>query len=97
MRSRSSSIITSPGRTCRWPRTSQNAAPEGSADGIVAGLYRWAEAPEGPGHRATILFSGTAQAAARTAQAELADPSTPLARAVLDLLGLRAPDPLPHP
>jgi len=48
-------------------------APEGSEEGIIAGLYRWAEAPDGPGHRAAILFSGTAQAAARAAQAELAE------------------------
>jgi pyruvate dehydrogenase E1 component len=47
--------------------------PEGAEEGIVAGLYRWAEAPEGPAHRATILFSGTAQGAARAAQAELAE------------------------
>src|SRR5262245_66589929 len=47
--------------------------PEGAEEGIVAGLYRWADAPEGPAHRATILFSGTAQAAARAAQAELAE------------------------
>jgi pyruvate dehydrogenase E1 component len=47
--------------------------PEGVEQGIIDGLYRWAEAPEGPAHRATILFSGTAQAAARAAQAELAE------------------------
>ncbi len=47
--------------------------PEGVADGIVQGLYRWADAPEGRSHRATILFSGTAQGAARAAQAELAE------------------------
>jgi pyruvate dehydrogenase E1 component len=40
---------------------------------IMRGLYRWAEAPDGPSHRATILFSGTAHAAARKAQAELAE------------------------
>ena len=38
-----------------------------------AGMYRWAPAPEGPTHRATILFSGTAHRAAREAQAELAE------------------------
>jgi pyruvate dehydrogenase E1 component len=47
--------------------------PEGVEQGIIDGLYRWAEAPEGPAHRATILFSGTAQAAARAAQGELAE------------------------
>jgi pyruvate dehydrogenase E1 component len=47
--------------------------PEGVADGIVQGLYRWADAPDGRPARATILFSGTAQGAARAAQAELAE------------------------
>ncbi|MBN2622079.1 MAG: pyruvate dehydrogenase (acetyl-transferring), homodimeric type, partial [Acidimicrobiales bacterium] len=47
--------------------------PEGVEDGILQGMYRWAPAPEGPGHRATIVFSGTAQGAARAAQAELAE------------------------
>ena len=47
--------------------------PEGAEAGIIEGMYRWAEAPEGPTHRATILFSGTAHDAARTAQAELAE------------------------
>jgi pyruvate dehydrogenase E1 component len=47
--------------------------PEGVADGIVQGLYRWANAPEGRAHRATILFSGTAQGAARQAQVELSE------------------------
>jgi pyruvate dehydrogenase E1 component len=47
--------------------------PEGAAEGIVEGLYKWADAPEGPSHRAKILFSGTAQGAARAAQAELAE------------------------
>jgi pyruvate dehydrogenase E1 component len=47
--------------------------PEGVEQGVLDGLYRWAEAPEGPSHRATILFSGTAQGAARAAQAELAE------------------------
>jgi pyruvate dehydrogenase E1 component len=47
--------------------------PEGVADGIIQGLYRWADAPEGRSHRATILFSGTAQGAAREAQVELSE------------------------
>jgi pyruvate dehydrogenase E1 component len=47
--------------------------PEGGEDGIIRGLYRWAEAPDGPGQRATILFSGTAQGVVRAAQAELAE------------------------
>jgi pyruvate dehydrogenase E1 component len=41
--------------------------------GIIDGIYRWAEAPAAHDRRATILFSGTAQGAARAAQAELAD------------------------
>ena len=47
--------------------------PEGAEDGILQGLYKWADAPDGPSHRAAILFSGTAQGAARAAQAELAE------------------------
>jgi pyruvate dehydrogenase E1 component len=47
--------------------------PERVTRGIIEGLYRWSEAPEGPDSRATILFSGTAQGAARAAQAELAE------------------------
>ncbi|MGH9270475.1 MAG: pyruvate dehydrogenase (acetyl-transferring), homodimeric type, partial [Ilumatobacteraceae bacterium] len=39
--------------------------PEGDVEaiaaGIVEGLYRWQDAPDGPSHRATILFSGSAQ------------------------------------
>jgi pyruvate dehydrogenase E1 component len=41
-------------------------------EGIVRGLYRFAPAPEGPSRRATIVFSGTAQGAAREAQELLA-------------------------
>ncbi len=48
------------------------AMPEGSAPGIVEGLYRWQPAPEGPGPEATILFSGAAHLAARAAADELA-------------------------
>src|SRR5690606_11066172 len=47
--------------------------PDGVEEGILSGLYRWSYAPDGPTHRATILFSGTAQGAAREAQAELAE------------------------
>ncbi|MBU1493927.1 MAG: pyruvate dehydrogenase (acetyl-transferring), homodimeric type [Actinobacteria bacterium] len=47
--------------------------PEGVEDGIMAGLYRWAAAPAGAPIRAAILFSGPAHAAARIAQAELAE------------------------
>ena len=48
--------------------------PEGRRleEGIRRGLYRFAPAPEGPSRRATVLFSGTAQGAAREAQQLLA-------------------------
>ncbi len=36
------------------------ACPTASPRASSEGLYRWADAPEGPAHRATILFSGTA-------------------------------------
>ena len=48
-------------------------AVDGIAERIVEGLYRFAEAPEGPSKRATILFSGSAQGAARQAVDELAE------------------------
>ena len=47
--------------------------PDGvSDDDIVQGLYKWADAPDGVAPQATILFSGSAQGAARAAQAALA-------------------------
>jgi len=49
----------------------QPPKPEGVDEGIVRGLYRFAGRPEGGSQQATILFSGPAQAAARTAQQEL--------------------------
>ncbi len=49
------------------------AMPEGARDGILRGLYRFAEAPTGPPKHATIVFSGTAQGAAREAQRLLAE------------------------
>ena len=51
----------------------QPAMPEGSTEGILRGLYRWAESPEGFDARASIIFSGTSQGVAREAQTELAD------------------------
>ena len=51
----------------------QPAKPEGCDEGIMRGLYKWADAPQGASRRATILFSGSAQRAAREAQAELAE------------------------
>ena len=49
------------------------AMPPGVEDGIMAGLYKWADAPDGPAQRATVLFSGSANGAARTAATELAE------------------------
>ena len=50
------------------------AMPEGLDPAhIVRGLYRWAAAAEGTERRATVLFSGSAQGAARAAAAELAE------------------------
>ena len=46
--------------------------PDGAEEGILKGLYRFAPAPEGPSRKATIIFSGTAQKAARQAQELLA-------------------------
>ncbi|MEY2452276.1 MAG: pyruvate dehydrogenase component [Acidimicrobiaceae bacterium] len=51
----------------------QPPKPDGVDEGIMRGLYKWADAPEGPSRRATIVFSGSAQKAAREAQAELAE------------------------
>jgi pyruvate dehydrogenase E1 component len=51
----------------------QPPKPEGCDDGIMAGLYRWTEPPDGPSHRATILFSGPAWRAASFARDELAE------------------------
>jgi pyruvate dehydrogenase E1 component len=48
------------------------AMPAGAREGICRGLYRFAAAPDGPRRRAAVLFSGTAQAAAREAQEILA-------------------------
>ena len=45
----------------------------GLGEAIVEGLYRFAEAPDGPSKRATILFSGTAHLAAQAAAADLAE------------------------
>ena len=43
-----------------------------SDEDIISGLYQWSDAPEAK-HKAAILFSGSAQGAAREAQAELAE------------------------
>jgi pyruvate dehydrogenase E1 component len=50
------------------------AMPEGISDAdVMRGLYRWAGAPDGAERHATLLFSGSAQGAAREAQAVLAN------------------------
>jgi pyruvate dehydrogenase E1 component len=46
---------------------------EGVDQGILDGLYRWAESPQGVERRGAILFSGSANLAARHAQTELAE------------------------
>jgi pyruvate dehydrogenase E1 component len=48
--------------------------PEGvDDDSITRGLYRFAQAPAGGTHRASILFSGSAQGAAHEAVSDLAE------------------------
>ncbi len=52
------------------------SAPAGDTsveEGILRGLYQFAPAPDGPSRRATVIFSGTAQGAAREAQRLLAE------------------------
>ena len=51
----------------------QPPKPEGSDQGIIDGLYKWAPAPTGAKYRATILFSGPSHSAAREAQTILAE------------------------
>jgi pyruvate dehydrogenase E1 component len=51
----------------------QPPKPPGVDDGILSGIYPWAEAPDGVPHRATIVFSGPSHISARDAQAELAE------------------------
>jgi len=47
--------------------------PDGVEEGIRKGIYRFAPAPEGPTRRATIVFSGSAHAAALEARQLLAE------------------------
>jgi pyruvate dehydrogenase E1 component len=54
-----------------YPMPPQPDVPDLEA-GVMRGLYRWQSAPEGPSKRATILFSGSAQGAARQAADDLA-------------------------
>lgn len=51
----------------------QPAMPEGSRDEILKGLYRWSPGWGDLDTRATVVFSGTGQGAARDAQRELAE------------------------
>jgi pyruvate dehydrogenase E1 component len=51
----------------------QPPRPEGVSEGIIDGLYRWQAAPAGTGPRAAILFSGSANLAAREAAEDLAE------------------------
>ena len=51
----------------------QPPMPDGVTEGIVNGMYRFAEVPEGVTHQATILFSGPSHSAARWARNELAE------------------------
>ncbi len=54
------------------PPLPEGQNPGDVEDGIRRGLYRFAAAPDGPSRKATVLFSGTAQGAAREAQTMLA-------------------------
>ena len=49
------------------------AMPEGAQEGIIRGIYRFAEATNGGKRRATILFSGSIQGSAREAARLLAE------------------------
>lgn len=51
----------------------QPPKPEGLGQGVLQGLYKWADSPDSVPPQATLLFSGTAHTAARQAQAELAE------------------------
>jgi pyruvate dehydrogenase E1 component len=51
----------------------QPARPVGVEQGIVDGIYKWADRPETGGPQVAILFSGTANLAARQAAQDLAE------------------------
>jgi pyruvate dehydrogenase E1 component len=51
----------------------QPARPEGAEQGIVDGLYKWADGPSASGPKAAILFSGSANLAARKAAEDLSE------------------------
>ncbi len=50
----------------------QPPRPPDAEQGIIDGLYKWADAPEGTKQDVSILFSGTANLAARDARDDLA-------------------------
>ncbi len=52
---------------------SQPARPEGVDRGIIDGLYKWKDAPDTSGPSAAIIFSGSANLAAREAADELVE------------------------
>src|SRR3546814_15061538 len=60
-------------RISDWSSDVCSSDLDGVADGVIEGLYRWDTAPDGLQHPATILFSGTANLAAREAQQQLAE------------------------
>ncbi|HEX5695002.1 MAG TPA: pyruvate dehydrogenase (acetyl-transferring), homodimeric type [Acidimicrobiia bacterium] len=51
----------------------QPARAEGVEQGIVDGLYKWADGPDVRGQKVAILFSGSANLAARQAAVDLAE------------------------
>src|SRR5690606_21921551 len=51
----------------------QPPRPDGVEQGIIDGLYRWQDAPDGQSTDTAILFSGSANLAARDARDELAE------------------------
>jgi pyruvate dehydrogenase E1 component len=51
----------------------QPARPEGAEQGIIDGLYKWADGPSASSPKAAILFSGSANLAARKAAEDLAE------------------------
>ncbi len=51
----------------------QPPQPPGTTEGILRGMYKWADGDRSQPHQATILFSGPSHGPARTAQAELAE------------------------
>ena len=86
----SSTTSRSTTRTTRCRRSTPSVRLE-VEEGVVRGLYRFAEAPDGPSKRATILFSGISHGAARAAATELAEHYDVGRRAVVGDLVQEAP------